>query len=110
VVDRNTPLVASAWIQGLDVGGDGTGFGAGADDFAGLWVQELDEQGRVVASHPKAGIRKATPDFQRVTCTLTTSPQTAKVRFTLLSKIGCVWRQGAAIYDECALEAAPATK
>ncbi len=102
VVDRNTPLVASAWVQGLDVGGDGTGFGAGADDFAGLWVQELDEQGRVVASHPKAGIRKATPDFQRVTCTFTTSPQTAKVRFTLLSKIGCVWRQGAAIYDECA--------
>lgn len=29
-------------------------------------------------------------------------------RFTLLSKIGCIWRQGAAVYDECALEAAPA--
>lgn len=106
VVDPNVPLVASAWVQGLDVGGDGQGFGAGADDFAGLWIQQFDEQGYVVASHKSAGMRKATSDFERVTCTFTTSPTTVKVRFTLLSKIGCVWKQGAAIYDECALEAA----
>ncbi len=110
VVDRNAPLVASAWVQGLDVAGDGQGFGAGNEDFAGLWVQELDEQGRVVADHPKAGIRKATPGFERAFHAFTTSPKTAKVRFTLLSKIGCRWSQGAAIYDESALEAAPAKK
>ena len=110
VVDRNAPLVASAWVQGLDVAGDGQGFGAGSEDFAGLWIQELDEQGRVVADHPKAGIRKATPDFQRAFHAFTTSPKTTKVRFTLLSKIGCRWSQGAAIYDESALEAAPAKK
>jgi hypothetical protein len=108
VVDPDVPLVASAWVQGLDVRGDGQGFGAGPDDFAGLWIQELDEQGRVVADQQRAGIRKATSDFERVTCTFTTSPKTAKVRFTLLSKIGCIWKQGAAIYDECALEVAPA--
>jgi len=106
VVDPNVPLVASAWVQGLDVGGDGQGFGAGADDFAGFWIQQLDGQGNVVASKQSAGIRKATSDFERVTCTFTTSPTTVKVRFTLLSKIGCVWKQGAAVYDECALEAA----
>ncbi|NLY02594.1 MAG: hypothetical protein GXY83_41475 [Rhodopirellula sp.] len=109
-VDPNIPLVASAWVQGLDVAGDGIGFGAGREDFAGLWIQELDEQGRVVASHPRAGIQKATPDFQRIICTFTTNPKTATVRFTLLSKIGCVWKHGAAIYDGCALEPVQAEK
>ena len=108
VVDPNVSLVASAWIQGLDVHGDGQGFGAGPDDFAGLLIQQLDAQGRVVAIQPKSGIRKATPDFQRITCAFTTGPKTVKVRFTLFSKIGCIWKQGAAVYDECALEAAPA--
>jgi len=50
------------------------------------------------------GIRKATPDFQRIATTFTTGPNTAKIRFTLLSTIGCIWQQGAAIYDDCALE------
>ncbi len=110
VVDPNVSLIASAWVQGLDVAGKGQGFGAGADDFAGLWIQEFDEQGNVVASRKSAGINKATSEFERVTCTFTTSPKTVKVRFTLLSKIACVWSQGAAVYDECALETAPVEK
>ena len=63
-----------------------------------------------MGSPKSAEIRKATSDFERVACRFTTSPTTVKVRFTLLSKIGCVWRQGAAVYDECALEAAPVNK
>ncbi|MHB8902697.1 MAG: hypothetical protein ACYC6Y_28390, partial [Thermoguttaceae bacterium] len=110
VVDPNTPLVASAWIRGLDVAGDGTGFGAGADDFAGVEIQELDEKGRAAGSPESAGIRKATPGFERVVCALVTSPRTVKVRMTLRSKIGCEWKNGAAIFDECALEASPAGK
>jgi len=108
VVDASVPLTASAWVQGLDVAGQGQGFGAGADDFAGIQIQEFDEQGREVAGPRNAGISKATSAFERVTCTWTTSPKTVKVRFTLLSKIACIWKEGAAIYDECSLEAASA--
>jgi hypothetical protein len=106
VVDPNTRLVASAWVQGLDVEATGKGFGAGAKDFAGLQIIELDAQDRVLVTHERVGLRKATPDFQRVSTTFTTGPKTAKVRFTLLSVIGCIWQKGAAIYDECALEKA----
>jgi hypothetical protein len=104
VVDPNTRLVASAWVQGLDVQASGKGFGAGAKDFAGLQIIELDAQGRVLATHERVGLRKATPDFQRVSTTFVTGPKTAKVRFTLVSVIECIWQKGAAIYDECALE------
>ncbi len=103
VVDPNTALVASVWVHGLDVEGSGKGFGAGTADFAGFVIEELDDQGRIVVSHEPAGIRKATPDFQRIAIAFTTSPKTIKVRYTLLSKIGCIWKQGAAIYDDAAL-------
>jgi hypothetical protein len=103
-VDPNTELTASVWVQGLDVQKSGKGFGAGPNDFAGLWIEELDAQGRVLVQHDKAGIRKATPDFQRVAATFTTGPKTAKVRYTLLSHIACIWQQGAAIFDDCVLE------
>lgn len=109
-VDPNTELTASAWVQGLDVAGKGKGFGAAANDFAGIQIEELDAQGRVVRQHEKAGIRKSTPDFQRVSTAFTTGPNTAKVRYTLLSHIGCIWQQGAAIFDDCALEKAEAKK
>jgi len=104
VVDPNTRLVASAWVQGLDVEGNGKGFGAGAKDFAGFQITELDAQGHVLVTHERVGLRKATPDFQRVSATFTTGPKTAKLRFTLLSVIECIWQKGAAIYDDCALE------
>jgi hypothetical protein len=106
VADPNTRLTASAWVLGLDVAGDGKGFGAGAKDFAGLEIIELDAQDRVLVTHERVGLRKATPDFQRVSTTFTTGPKTAKVRFTLLSVIECNWQKGAAIYDDCVLEKA----
>jgi hypothetical protein len=104
-VDPNTTLTASAWVLGLDVQGNGKGFGAGANDFAGLEIQELSDRGEVVARHERVGIRKATADFQRVAKTFETGPKTAKVRLTLVSKIEAIWQQAAAIYDDCALEA-----
>jgi hypothetical protein len=103
-VDAKTELTASAWVQGLDVGGTGKGFGAGAKDFAGLWIQELDSQGRVLVDHRKVGLNKATSNFERMRYTFRTGAQTAKVRFILYSNIRCIWQQGAAIFDECALE------
>jgi hypothetical protein len=108
VVDPNTALLASVWVQGLDVENSGKGFGAGPSDFAGLVIEELDDQGRVIASHARAGIRKATPDFQRIAIPFTTHLKTIKVRYTLLSQIGCIWQQGAAIYDDAALVKAAA--
>ncbi len=102
-VNPNTALCAAVWVLGLDVAGDGRGFGAGPDDFAGLEIEELDTAGQVVARHGPAGIRKATPNFQRVSLSFTTAPHTARVRFTLRSKIGCIWQRGAAIFDDAAL-------
>jgi hypothetical protein len=110
VVDPNAELTASVWVQGLDVQRGGKGFGAAAKDFAGLQIEEIDAQGRVVRQHEKAGIRKATSDFQRVSMTFTTGPTTAKVRYTLLSTIACIWQQGAAIFDDCTLEKTQAKK
>jgi hypothetical protein len=106
VVDANQPLLASAWILALDVQGDGQGFGAGPQDFAGLVVQELDPQDRVLVSHERVGLTKPTEDFQYVTVRLTTGPETVKVRVILTSTIECGWQKGAAIFDECVLETA----
>ena len=106
VVDANQPLLASAWILALDVQGDGQGFGAGPQDFAGLVVQELDAQDQVLVSHERAGLTKPTEDFQYVTVRLTTGPDTVKVRVILTSTIECGWQKGAAIFDECVLETA----
>ena len=63
VVNPNQPLVASAWVLGLDVQGDGQGFGAGPEDFAGLVVQELDLQDQMLVTHERAGITKADGGF-----------------------------------------------
>ncbi len=110
VVNPNQPLIASVWVLGLDVNGDGHGFGAGPADFAGLVVQELDPQGRVVKMHDRVGITKPTADFELVKLALTTGPDTAKVRLTLTSHIQCIWNRGAAIFDQCALEPVAAGK
>ena len=67
VVDANQPLLASAWVLALDVQGDGQGFGAGPQDFAGLVVQELDLQDGVLVSHERVGLTKPAEDFQHVT-------------------------------------------
>lgn len=106
-VDPNTDLTASAWVQGLDVTGQGNGFGTAATDFAGLLIEEFDVQGQIVRQHEKVGIRKATSDFERVALHFRTAPTTVRVRFTLYSHIGCIWQQGAAIFDECVLEKTP---
>jgi hypothetical protein len=110
VVDANQPLVASAWILGLDVQGDGQGFGAGPRDFAGLVVQELDLQDRLLVAHERVGINKSAEDFQQVHLRFTTRPDTAKVRVILTSHIQCIWQKGAAIFDDCVLAPAAAAK
>ncbi len=103
-VEPHTRYVASAWVRGLDVEGTGQGFGAGPNDFAGIRILELDAQGRVLIEHEKAGIRSASPEFQRVRYVFVTGPGTAQVRFCLWATMACVWRRGAAIYDDCVLE------
>ena len=110
VVNPNQPLMASAWVLGLDVLGNGQGFGAGPEDFAGLVVQELDLQDQVLVTHERVGIMKASADFQQIKLPFTTGPHTAKVRVTLTSHIQCIWQKGAAIFDECVLEPAAAGK
>lgn len=104
-IDPGANLTASAWIRGLDVAGNGKGFGAHPDDFAGIVIEEIDGQGKVTLAHERVGIRKANTEFERVACTFTARPDTVKVRFRLASHIACIWQQGAVIYDDCALEA-----
>ncbi|MHB0954873.1 MAG: hypothetical protein ACYC0X_00700 [Pirellulaceae bacterium] len=106
VVDANQPLVASAWVLALDVLGNGQGFGAGSQDFAGVMVQELGLQGSVLVTHQRVGLTAPTRDFQHVRLPFTTGPDTVKVRVILTSTIECLWQKGAAIFDECVLEPA----
>ena len=110
VVDANQPLVASVWVLGLDVQGNGDGFGAGREDFAGLVVQELDAQEKLLVSHPRVGIDKPTEGFQQVTLPFTTGSSTVKVRIILTSHIECIWQKGAAIFDDCVMEPASVSR
>ena len=111
VVNANQPLVASAWILGLDVQGDGQGFGAGPEDFAGLVVQELDLQDRLLVTHERVGITKPRRGLSAdQVCDSRPGPDTVKVRVILTSHIQCIWQKGAAIFDDCVLEPAVAAK
>jgi hypothetical protein len=96
-------LVASAWIRGLDVRGDGKGFGADPGDFAGFLIEELDAGKRVLKTHDRVGIRQGNSDFEHIEFAFVTRQDTAFVRFVLCSKIACEWSRGAAIYDDCVL-------
>ncbi len=106
-VDAGQSFEASAWILGLDVQGNGSGFGASGQDFAGIVIQELDSQGQVLVSHPRVGVEKASENFELVRTTFTTEANTVQVRLTLTSHLECSWQQGAAIFDDCVLKAIP---
>ncbi len=102
-VSPSTRYAAEAWVLGSDL--HGRGFGTHAGDSAGLWVQELDPGGRIVADHGKATVTKPGP-FTRCATTFATGPNTTSVRFVLDTVIGCRYDEGHVTYDDCSLTVA----
>ena len=102
-MDSHRDFCASVWVHGLDVGGNGDGFGADPGDFAGLRIQEFDVQNRLVMNHQPVGIHKANREFEKAAYRFRTTSETVRVRFVVLSKIGCHWQQGVVIFDDCVL-------
>jgi hypothetical protein len=99
-VRPDTRYTASVWVRADDL--HGQGFGTQPGDSAGLWIQEFNEGGGLVADHPKVAVTKA-GEYQKLTLPFTTSAATAKVRFILDTVIGCKYDQGHVTYDDCAL-------
>ncbi|MGO8688760.1 MAG: malectin domain-containing carbohydrate-binding protein [Thermoguttaceae bacterium] len=99
-VVAQTSYRASVWVQAVDL--HGKGFGAHAGDSAGLSVIELDATGKVLIEHPKAAVTKA-GGYQQLSQSLTTTANTAKLRFLLDTVIGCRYDQGHVTYDDCTL-------
>ncbi|MGQ9729856.1 MAG: hypothetical protein ACUVX8_01155 [Candidatus Zipacnadales bacterium] len=73
----------------------GKGFGKTPGESAGLRLQELAADGRLVVEHSKLEVTKAY-DYIKLTRTFTTSPQTVAPRFLHDTVIGCC-------YDDCPL-------
>lgn len=99
-VEPDTTYRASAWVYGYS--NDGRGFGAHPDDSAGIVLEELGADGAVIATHPKAAITEATDGYAPVETTVTTSPETRRVRFVLDTVIDAHYEPGHVSYDDCA--------
>ena len=97
-----TEYRASVWVQGVDL--HGNGFGAEPGDSAGLCIQELGQDGKLLVDHGKAAITDA-GDFREVVQTFTTGDQTTQVRFILDTVIGAPYHQAHVTYDDCELRA-----
>ncbi|MBN1419102.1 MAG: hypothetical protein JXP34_10015 [Planctomycetes bacterium] len=95
-----TAYRASVWIRADDL--HGKGFGAGAGDGAGLWIQEIDRGGALVADHGKRSVTKA-GDFTEISCAFTTGEKTAKIRFILDAAMACRYDEGHVTYDDAHL-------
>jgi len=100
-VQPRTAYRASAWVKTADL--HGKGFGTRPGDSAGLCIEELDKDGKVLVRHPKVAITKAS-DYTELVKTLTTNERTASIKFILDTVIGCKYDQGHVTYDDCALE------
>ena len=95
-----TSYRASVWVQAVDL--HGKGFGTHAGDAAGLRVIEMDAAGKVLVEHPLVAVTKA-GGYQQLSQPLTTTANTAKLRFLLDTVIGCRYDQGHVTYDDCTL-------
>ncbi len=99
-VAPETSYSASVWLRADDL--HGKGFGQDVGDSAGLRIQELDAQGKVVADHPKQAVTKKC-DYRQLSLSLTTTKTTVCVRYVLDTVITCRYDQGHVTYDDCLL-------
>jgi hypothetical protein len=91
---------ATTWVRAVDL--HGKGFGKDACDSAGLWLQELDKDGRIVANHLKVAVTTAC-EYKALSRTFKTTKTTAMVRYLLDTVIGCPYTEGHVTYDDCTL-------
>ncbi len=98
-VKPSTRYRASAWVHGFSQ--RDKGFGTHDTDSAGIVIEELDEDGEVVATHPKAAVTEATDGYVPVSASVTTSEETRRVRFILDTVIGGHYADGHVTYDDC---------
>lgn len=96
----DTACVATVWVHAVDL--RGKGFGRGPCDSAGLWLQELDKEGRVVVNHPKVAVRDAGA-YRKLSKVFTTTKTTATVRFSLDTVIAAPYTEGHVTYDDASL-------
>ncbi len=101
-VKPGTTYTASAWIRAADLQGEG--FGTNPCDSAGLIVEELDGQGRVIHQHPKQAVSSA-GDYRKLQLAFETRPSTARVRFILEAVQAGNYRHGHVTFDNCRLTA-----
>jgi len=99
-VEPNSSYSAAVWVRAANLKGDG--FGQDSNDSAGLILEELDKDGKIVVSHPKAELKTASP-YKKLEKNFKTRPQTVKIRYILDSVIGCHYEKGHVAYDDCEL-------
>ena len=92
---------ASVWVHAVDL--HGRGFGANPGDSAGLKLQELSADGKLLVDHPKLAVTDAC-DYTELAKEFTTSAQTTRLRFLLDTVIVGAYNEGHVTYDDCAVE------
>jgi len=98
----NSDYTASVWVMALDW--DGQGFGHSPTDSAGMIIKELDSNGNVVLEHPNVAVTHSTDQYECLSLSFTTRPETARIVYMLDSVIGCAFNHGGVIYDDSALD------
>ena len=97
-VRPETTYTGSVWVRAADL--HGKGFGQNAADSASLILRELDDANKLVRNNDLVEIKKAGP-YTQLSCTITTSKTTTKVRFMLDTVLKCPFTQGHVTYDDC---------
>jgi hypothetical protein len=97
-VRPGSTYTGSVWVRAADL--HGKGFGQNASDSAGLVLVELDDTDKQVCRHESGALKKAGP-YTQLFSTITTSQNTAKVRFMLDTVLHCHYAEGHVTYDDC---------
>lgn len=99
-VDPNSSYSAAVWVRTVSLKEDG--FGQNGGDSAGLIIEELDKDGKMVVLHPKIELKTASP-YKKLEKVFKTHPQTITIRYILDSVISCHYEKGHITYDDCEL-------
>jgi hypothetical protein len=99
-VRPNTSYTASVWVRAVDL--RGKGFGKTQGDSAGLVIEQIGSNGKVIGSEPRVEITQAGP-YTRLETSFVSKPDAAKVRFVLDTAIACPYTEGHVTYDDAAL-------
>lgn len=100
LVKSNTFYTALVWVRAADL--HGKGFGKPPGDSAGLIIEQIDREGKVIVSEPKVEITQAGP-YTRLETSFLSKPDAAKVRCVLDTVIACPYTEGHVTYDDAVL-------